>query len=116
MIHIAFNIFLFRIYGFDTESLLDVIYQLAYILLLVVNSFICITPDGTVGENLKDNGLIPKENYRYRYTFKGLFQTERLELYTKNDKKPISYYGNIKNPELIRILEENYEQYIEEDL
>lgn len=69
-----------------------------------------------MGENLKDNGLIPKENYRYRYTFKGLFQTERLELYTKNDKKPISYYGNIKNPELIRILEENYEQYIEEDL
>lgn len=116
LLYIAFVILLFRIFGFDTDTLRDMLYQLIYVLLLFGNSFICITPDGTVGENLKNNGLIPKEDYRYRYTFKGIFQIECLELYTKNDKRPITYYGNIKNPELIRILEENYEQYREEDL
>lgn len=114
--YISFVILMYLIFGFDIKSLCDDILKLAFILIFYANSFICITPDGTVGENLKNNGLIPKEDYRYRYTFKGLFQTECLELYTKNDKKPITYYGNIKNPELIRILEENYEQYREEDV
>lgn len=104
-------VFTWLIWGFDIDDVHTLILPLFYLEI----SFIGITPDGTVGDAIKNNGITPKENYRYRYTFKGAFQTECLEIYHKNMKKPEIYYGNIKNPELIKMLEENYSEYVDED-
>lgn len=108
---VAAYVFTWLIFGFDIYD----VHTLVLPLLFLGISFIGITPDGTVGDAIKNNGIIPKENYRYRYTFKGVFQTECLEIYQKNVKKTETYYGNIRNPELIKMLEENYSEYVGED-
>lgn len=96
----------------DVTGFLEIFYC---ILIVLEVNFGCVTPDGIIGEDIKNNGLIPKENYSYRYTFKGMFQTEQLELYMNGAKKPNIYRGNIRNPELVKMLEENYKEYVTED-
>ena len=116
VILILFTVFFIKIFGFDTEFLIDSIFDiLLCIILAMEEGFICITPEGVVGAALKNNGFEPKEKFRYSFTFKGRRQTECLEIYTNGLKKPSTYYGGIQNPELIRILEENYVLYVEED-
>ena len=115
VIYIVFIIFLFKIFGFDIKELLDIILESFPLLLLLTEGFCCITPDGIVGDSLTNKGLEPKENFSYRFTFKGRHQTECLEIYSRGQKKPRTYYGGIKNDELIKILEENYEPYIKDD-
>lgn len=96
----------------DVTGFLEVFYC---ILIVLEANFGCVTPDGIIGEDIKNNGLIPKEKCSYRYTFKGMFQTEQLEIWTENAKKPNIYRGNIRNPELVKMLEENYKEYVEND-
>ena len=113
ILYIVFIVFLFKIFGFDIKELLEIILEL-FPLLLFTEGFCCITPDGIVGDSLTNKGLEPKENFSYRFTFKGRHQTECLEIYSRGQKKPRTYFGGIKNDELIKILEENYEPYIKD--
>lgn len=109
---IALFVLLSVLFEADVTGFLEILYC---ILIVLERNFGCVTPDGIIGEDIKNNGLIPKEKCSYRYTFKGMFQTELLEIWTENAKKPNIYRGNIRNPELVKMLEENYKEYVTED-
>ncbi len=115
ILYITFVVLLFKTFGFNINELLDIIFESLPLFLLLIDSFRCITPDGIVGDSLTNKGLEPKENFSYRFTFKGGHQTECLEIYSRGQKKPRTYFGGINNDELIKILEENYEPYIKDD-
>lgn len=110
LLFITFSIIFWIIFGFD----MDLVHELIMPVLLLLESFKCVTPYGIIGDTIKNNGLVPSENYSYRYTFIGTFQTECLEIYANNNnKKPEIFRGNIRNPELVKMLEQNYSEYTE---
>lgn len=109
LLFISFCIIIWIIFGFD----MDLVHDLIIPALFLGANFKCITPDGIIGDTIKNNGFVPSDNYSYRYTFTGAFQTECLEIYANGNKKPEKFCGNIRNPELVKMLEENYSEYTE---
>lgn len=109
LMFIAFSIAFWIIFGFD----MDLVHDLIIPALFLGTNFKCVTPNGIIGDAIKNNGLVPSDNYSYRYTFTGAFQTECLEIYANGNKKPEKFFGNIRNHELVKMLEECYSEYTE---
>lgn len=76
---------------------------IAHILIIFLDKYIYITPDGVFYKSMIK--IQPKEKYRYK------IDGDTLELYYKQNDKPAKYKIVGDKEELIRILDENYEKY-----
>ncbi|MDE6521159.1 MAG: hypothetical protein K2K91_12015 [Ruminococcus sp.] len=75
----------------------------AHILMIFLDKYIYITPDGVFYKSMIK--IQRKEKYRYR------IDGDTLELYYKQNDKPAKYKIVGDKEELIKILDENYEKY-----
>ncbi|MDE7364424.1 MAG: hypothetical protein K2N27_06010, partial [Ruminococcus sp.] len=81
-----------------------IICGIANILMIFLDKYIYITPDGLFYKSMIK--IQPKEKYKYK------IDGDTLELYYKQNNKPAKYKIVGDKEELIRILDENYEKYI----
>lgn len=76
---------------------------IAHILMIFLDKYIYITPDGLFYKNMIK--IQSKEKYRYK------IDGDMLQIYYKQNKTPVKYKIVSDKEELIRILDENYEKY-----